>query len=89
MNTECVYRPTEQTIEGCKRFADRINNLDCELYPVSIARVTRKVNGLKEGDLIVFVGGKYHYMTRRKGAKVFDPYDFPPSYDWFEDLIEL
>ena len=89
MNTECVYRPTEQTIEGCKRFAERINNLDCELYPVSIAKVTQKVSGLKKGDLIVFVGGKYHYMTEREDAKMIDPCNLPYTPDWYKDFIEF
>lgn len=82
MNCECFYVVKEQTLEGARELAKRIN--DCavkhceEVYPVYISRFKKELGAasnydgwkspfkVKAGSFVVFVQGKDYCMNRIK-----------------------
>lgn len=69
--------------------AGTIRDTACELYPVALSKILENVKCYKDyidggdtvtipvGSIVLFVGGKYHYMDSvRIGRRVFHPY-FP------------
>lgn len=102
MNCECIYYGKDATEDELMVLADKINALECELEPVTIAivenktKVTPDYDGWKrpfnvpEKSLVLFVCGKYHYMNNfRVGDKTFKSC-FPMDYDFeFTDIKEF
>lgn len=106
MNCECIYY-TKDTgkdkwyLNNYISVAVQILNMDCELYPVSLSKITENVKCYKDfcddgeivtipkGSIVLFVGGKYHYMDAiRNGRRVLHPY-FPVDYEvQFEDITD-
>lgn len=82
--------------------AGDIFRMDCELEPVSLSVITEDVKCYKDyydygetvtipaGSEVLFVAGKYHYMTPiRVGKRVFHPY-FPVDHEvQFEDVEDF
>lgn len=102
MNCECIYYAKDATEEELMVLADKINALDCELEPVSIAIVNNKTKvtadydgwkkpfNVQEKALVLFVYGKYHYMRNMKiNNKTFKSC-FPMDRDFeFTDIKEF
>ena len=103
MNCECIYysKDTGKDKWYMNHFcglAGTIRDMPCELYPVALSTITEDVKCYKDyeggevitipaGSVVLFVGGKYHYMnTIRNGRRVFHPY-FPVDHEVsFEDI---
>ena len=121
MNTECIYSTSYNTEdeaqmkEHLKNVAKDIEAIQGEIYPISIARLTRDIKAtrdvdnygrnkiLKNGTMVLFVGGKLHHMNiihhkcpNPEYYHKLTPY-FPnvcADYelmkgDWFEDIETL
>ena len=100
MNFECVYYNKDFSIEDYAELGKKIAKTDEELYPVTISKITKDIQcskdydgfclgyKLKEGSLVLFVGGKYYHMTKTKQkAKL----GFPDKKmdDFFVNLYEF
>lgn len=87
------------------RVKNRAASKKIELYPVYISKAKKNFYAnqsydysgwpnqprVKEGNILVFVQGKYHHMGRFKGAKRgFLDFNFHEVYDqYIEDLEEI
>ena len=101
MNCECIYYSKDATEEELMVLAEKINNLDCDIEPVSIAVVNDKTKVIPDYDgygkpfympeksLVLFVYGKYHYMNNFKvGNKTFKSC-FLPAYEFGKSVTDF
>lgn len=116
MNCECIFRykpdpehPGKPLELGRAISADVSNNI--ELYPVTISVITAKTKAtanydggrcytLRPGDIVLFVGGKYHHMNKTtirpylhgNNKKLLQDFEilFPKSHEiFFRDTYEF
>ena len=102
MNCECIYYSKTATLEDYEALAKVVKRKGefLELYPISISRINERCkvcedyNGWGEHksipkySLVLFVGGKLHYMNEIKvGRRVFRAFH-PMDYPVFTDLVD-
>lgn len=78
MNCECIYYNKTFSVADYAKLGKKITAKNEELYPITISRITKDIRcskdyeggcpgyNLKQGSLVLFVGGKYYLMTQTK-----------------------
>lgn len=105
MNCECIYYNKKATRENLMNLAKVIakKGEECEIDPVTISVITKdtracddydgygRTTTIRKGTEVLFVYGKYHYMTKQIEVDgiTFRSYYPMECEDFFEDVVDF